>query len=408
MAHRVLEGHTTNGHPGHHTAEERHMKGSVVRRGRTWSVVYDEGRDQATGKRRQRWKGGFRSKEEAEKALRKALSALDEGTYVTPGRMTLGEWMLEHWLPAKATRGRKPIRATTRGMYETFTRAYVLPRVGQVPLQDLTAAHLDRLYTDLLDHGGQQGQPLAPNTVKRVHSLVHKALDDAMRKGLVVRNVAALADQPYVPERQMAVWWPAQTRAFLDSVHDDRLAAAWLLLCTTGMRRSELLGLPWSAVDLDAGRVEIRQTVVMVGTQAVVSPTTKTERSRRLIDLDQQTVAALKAHRTRQLAERLHWGEAWTDVGLVFVREDGTLIRPEWLTGRFRRLAAAAGLPPIRLHDLRHSFASAARDIGVPIEVLSAVLGHSRTSITQDIYVKTRAGAHREAVEAVSAAILGA
>jgi integrase len=319
------------------------------------------------------------------------------------GKKTLREWLEDDWLPAV----QRQKRATTAEMYGHFARSYVIPTLGSVPLQELTPSHLDRLYTRLLDHGGRDGGPLAPNTVRRVHTLVHKALDDAVRKGDVTRNVASYADQPPVPRSEMQVWWPEQTRAFLEHVTTDRLAAAWLLFCTTGMRRSEVCGLKWTALDLDAGRLEVVRTLVMVGRKPVLVEDTKSASSRRAIDLDPATAAALKAHRARQLHERLAFGAAWTDTGLVFTREDGVLLRPEWVSKRFQQLAADAGLPRIRLHDLRHSYASAALEAGAKVEVLSKRLGHSKISITQDIYLHVRETADREVADTVAQAILG-
>jgi hypothetical protein len=136
-----------------------YMRGSVTKRGDTWSIVYDEGRDPVTGKRRQRWKGGFATRKDAEKALRVALGQLDQGTYVRPGKKTLREWFEDDWLPA-VKRQRRP---TTHAMYANFARAYVIPTLGTVALQELTPSHLDRLYTRLLDSGARGGKPLAPN-----------------------------------------------------------------------------------------------------------------------------------------------------------------------------------------------------------------------------------------------------
>jgi len=205
----------------------------------------------------------------------------------------------------------------------------------------------------------------------------------------------------------MQVWWPEQTRAFLAAVEEHRLSACWLLLSTTGMRRSEVCGLPWTALDLDADRLSVAQTVVMVGRTPTLVADVKSASSRRTFELDPVTVATLRAHRARQLKERLRWGEAWTTTGLVFVREDGTMLNPEWLTKEFQRLASAAGLPRIRLHDVRHSYASSALAAGVPIEVLSRRLGHSRISITQDVYVHTNERQDRNAANLAAKAILG-
>jgi integrase len=283
------------------------------------------------------------------------MAALRSGTFVAPSRLTLGAFLTEQWLPT----ARAAVRPTTWTTYRIYAEAQVVPALGHVPLQALTAAHLNRLYADLAEHGRRDGRGgLKPKSVRHVHVLLHKALSDAVRWGLVARNVADAADPPRVPRQERGTWSAEELRAFLEATSKDRLAAMWLLFATTGMRRSELLGLPWRAVDLEAspGRLAVVQTVVVLDQQPVVVAEAKTATSRRQLALDPFTTAALKAHRVRQLQERLAWGPAWTDTGLVFTREDGQVLHPEYVTKRFARLVRDAGLPPITLHGVRHSY----------------------------------------------------
>jgi integrase len=172
---------------------------------------------------------------------------------------------------------------------------------------------------------------------------------------------------------------------FLASVRDDRLYALWRLACRTGMRRGELAGLRWADVDLDAGELSVRQNLVIVGTTATIQEP-KTERSKRTIALDDATVEALKLHRRRQLEERMSWGEAWTDSRLVFVREGGEAIYPDLVSHWFASAAEAAGLAVIRFHDIRHSYATASLESGMPVMILSARLGHSTPALTLNVY----------------------
>jgi integrase len=378
------------------------MRGSIVKRGKTWSVVYDEppGPD---GRRKQRWKGGFASRRDAQRWLTDALARLDRGEYVRPGRKTLGAWLEDDWLPM-VRRTRRPNTAVT---YTTYANAYVIPALGRVPLQELTAARLDRFYTDLLERGSHRGKPLQPSTVRRIASVVHAALDAAVRKGEVARNVADATEHLPSGRRERPVWFAEELRAFLDVAATDRLAGLWTVLCTTGMRRSEACGLPWTGIDLDAGRLEVSQVLVRVGDTPTLIGGTKTASSRRSFELDPATVAALRAHRARQLTERLAWGEAWTDTGLVFTREDGTMLNPERLSDAFLKLVERAGLPRITLHGLRHSYASVSLAAGVPIEVLSRRLGHAQVSTTYDLYVHTSRRQDREAANLAAQAILG-
>jgi integrase len=216
----------------------------VHRRGTTWTYVIDVGRDPSTGRRRQRTKGGFRVKRDAERAMAEMLQTLDEGTYVARDPQTLGEW-IERWLETMKPK----IRESTWRDYRNGLHR-VSERLGQVPLQSLRPLDIEELYGDLLREGRRYGGGLAPKTVRNIHIALRRSLADALRFGLVSRNVAALVKPP-VPGRSELVTWSAdEVRAFLDAVGDDRLMPAYRLLAATGMRRGEALGLRWSDVDL--------------------------------------------------------------------------------------------------------------------------------------------------------------
>ena len=187
---------------------------------------------------------------------------------------------------------------------------------------------------------------------------------------------------------------------------EDRLYALWMLAITTGMRRGELGGLSWSDLDLESGRVTISQTRVSVGYE-VVTTTPKSKSSKRSFLLDPATVTALKAWKRRRKAERLAWGPGWIDTGLVFGKEDGTPYHPQRITQAFARKAKAAGLPAIRLHDVRHSYATAGLEAGVPLKVMSERLGHSSISITGDLYTHVTEQSDQDAADRTAAFILG-
>lgn len=204
----------------------------------------------------------------------------------------------------------------------------------------------------------------------------------------------------------MKVWSPEQLRRFLDLVADDRLYAVWLLMATTGMRRGEVVGLRWSDVDLEAGRLSVVQTIVTVNREVLVSEP-KTTCGRRSIAFDATTVAALRQLRRRQVEERMALGEAYQESGLVAVLEDGTPINPRLWTSWFVRHAAASGLPHIRLHDLRRSYATAALGAGIPAKIVSERLGHASIAITLDTYSHVLPNMQEQAAEQVAQLILG-
>lgn len=380
------------------------MRGRVFRRGKTWTYVVDVGAD-THANRRQEMKGGFATKKDAERALRQLLHRLDHDQYVERSALTFSTYIRGEWLPAM-----KPnLREATWAGYRRTLEDYALPHVGHVPLQQLNAVHLNRLYTRLLTSGRADGRGgLSPRTVRYVHTLIRKSLADGARWGRVERNVADLADPPRaeVDTSGIRTWTAQQLGRFLAHVRDERLYPAWVVFATTGMRRGEVLGLRWIDVDLDGARISVRQTLVMVDTEARYSQP-KTKRSRRTVDLDEQTVAVLRAWQTRQRAEREQWREAWQDTGLVFTREDGSPIYPDGWTGTFERHVREAGLPKVRLHDLRHTHASLLLASGVNPKVVSERLGHHSTAFTLDTYAHVIPGMQRRAAQDLTDLVLG-
>jgi integrase len=377
------------------------VRGSIVKRGKSYSVVLDLDADPITWRRRQKWHSGYRTKREAAAALAELVSSVNRGAYVPKSRQTLAEYV-EEWLAAIEP----TVRPSTHFSYARNMRLHLLPYLGSTPLAAVDPGALNGLYAHLLAEGrrdhGRGG--LSPRSVSYVHTITHRAFKDAVRWGRLVRNPADAADPPRATSSgspDMVTWTAEQVRAFLHGVRDDRLGAAYLLLATTGMRRGEALGLRWSDVDLDAGRAAIRQTLIAVNHVPTLG-TPKTAKGRRTVSLDAATVAVLREHRKRQAAERLQMGEGWTDLGLIFSRVDGGLLHPERFSKSFADRARQLGLPKIRLHDLRHGWATMALAAGVHPKVVQERLGHANTGITLDVYSHVTAGLHDDAAERVA------
>jgi integrase len=355
------------------------MRGHVHRRGKTWSYVVDVGRDPATGRRRQHTKGGFPTKKTAESALNEALGAVGSGSFVARDPQTVAEW-IDRWLISMEPKiGPSTLCDYGKGLHR------VRDHLGHVKLQDLKPLDVEALYAELLREGHRYGGGLSPKTVRNLHIALRRSLADAERFGLVTRNVAALVKAPVPPRAELRTWTPDETRTFLASVEGDRLAAAWRLLIATGMRRGELLGLRWAVVDLKNSRVQINRSLSVVGNELVWSAP-KTARSRRIVSIDAETTRALQTHRKRQLEERVAAGEEWTDNDLVFCNQLGKEQHPDRFSRAFTQAERRAGVPMIRLHDLRHTWATLALQAGVHPKVVSERLGHATTSITLDIY----------------------
>jgi integrase len=367
-------------------------RGHVRQRGGGWVVVLDLGRDPFTNRRRQRWVSGFSSHEEAEAALPSLLRDSVQAPAPASPPLSLHRF-IEMWLSSLLGRGLRP---TTIACYRTALEAHVLPRLGRVPLARLSALHLNDLYARLLVDGRVDGRGgLSPRSVRLVHSIVRKALADAVRWGNVGENVALRADPPRVQQTlAMRTWSAAQLREFLASVGQHPLRVCFWVLATTGMRRGEALGLRWCDVDLERGRLSIVQTLVQVPGGVHFSQP-KTARSRRVIALDETTVQVLREHQELHSAQGLG-GE------LVFARADGSPLLPHSVSKAFRAATVAAGLPRVRLHDLRHTHASLGLQAGLHPKVISERLGHSTVAITLDTYSHVVPALDEQAAETIA------
>jgi integrase len=378
------------------------VKGGIRKRGATYTW-YVHVPDPVTGRHRQISKGGFRRWKECQAALNDALSAMRVGTFVEPSRRTVASFLTDEWLPAIRASKRRP---GTAANYRIHVEAHVVPTIGAIELQRLSPAHINDFYQRLLAGGRRDGQPMAPKTVRNIHAIIRRALKDALRMGYVARNVAEAVEPPSAETAERSVWTPEQLRAFLKHVRGDQLYAAWMLFATTGMRRGEVAGLRDEDLDLAASRVSPRRPRVVVDHTVHVSHP-KTASGRRFLALDPSTAAALREHMARRADERRQISPGVQHSALVFTWPDGRPIHPARFSEWFERHARQAGLPRIALHDVRHSYATAALKAGVPVKVISERLGHANAAITLDVYSHVIPGMDVQAASTVARLILG-
>jgi len=338
-----------------------------------------------TEERRRAIKAGFATQKECQAAMNKLLVTVEEHSYTTPTKASVKQYLTKEWLPAvKST-----IRPSTYNSYVQHVECHIAPHIGTVKLQKLSGSQVNALYAKLAEAGRKDGKSgLSAMTIHHVHACLHKACKDAVRWGHISRNPLDAADPPRKRgdgTKEMRTWTKEQLKAFLDAVADDRLSPLWHTIAMTGMRRGEAIGLRWSDVDLEGGRLAVRRALIPINREVVVSEP-KTVKGRRVIALDPGTVEVLKAQAARQLEEQNDWDDGWVETGLVFTLESGEALDPESVSRYWRQAVKKSMLPQIRLHDLRHTHATLALQAGIHPKVVSERLGHATISITLDTY----------------------
>jgi len=340
---------------------------------------------------RRRRKAVYASTERAVLAKRDQLRADHaKGVNLAAPPRTVAAWLHEWLTTVKSSDGTGP---ATRARYEQIVRVHLVPQIGSVKLTALSPRHVQGLVADLQ-------KTAAPASVIKVHGVLRNALADAERMDLICRNVAKAVRPPKLPRNERRALTPAEAGSLLDQLKDDRLEAVFIVAMTTGLRRGEVLGLRWQDTDLDGRALFVRQAVQRVGGELKMVPP-KTHRSSRPIPLPRMAVTALSAQRVRQANDRLLVGPAWTDHGLVFASEVGTPLEPRNVNRRFYSARTAAGLDWVRLHDLRHAFATFLLDQGEELRTVMDLLGHSTIRLTADTYGHVLPSRARTAADAI-------
>jgi integrase len=290
------------------------------------------------------------------------------------GSLKVGEY-LDYWLPDV----RETVRQRSWERYEQIARVHIKPALGRVKLKSLSPTHVRGLYREKLDAG------LSRRTVQYIHTTLHKALKDAVSDGLIPRNVTEGIRPPRPKKKEITPLNPEQARALLAAAHDDRFEALYVLAVHCGLREGELLGLKWDDVDLETDMLRVRRTLSETRTGYIFEPPKNGKG--RSIKLTRAASEALSSHLERQLGEIDSSGDDYQDQGLIFPSRKGTPMNARNLTARsFKPLLKRAGLPDIRLHDLRHTCATLMLCEGVHIKLVQELLGHATISITLDTY----------------------
>ena len=341
------------------------------------------------GTRSRKTKSGTAKNEtEAKKALTLARADKERGVLATPDRITVAEW-LEKWL---VTRGAR-IRRNTFLSYEHIIKKHLAPNIGTKRLQALKPVDLHVMYETLATQG------LTAKTLRNIHGVLYGALSDAMKLELIYRNVAGIT-RPEAPAQDNNIkasqsWTASEAAQFLNVARGDSLYALFYLLLSLGLRRGEVCGLRWENIDLERRSIRIDEALVCeAGKLAISAP--KTKRSRRVLRLPSDSLEVLRLHKAAQEQKHLENGvqpaRDW-----LFTTRHGTAVHPDNVNRSLERLCTVAGVRQVRVHDLRHTYASLARRAGVSLEIVSEKLGHHASSFTGDVYRHTFEDEHEEA-----------
>jgi integrase len=409
------------------------------------------------GARQRDVKGGFASGKAAAEARAEVVRQFQRGERSLDPSVTVGDW-LRRWLEARIARGE--LRESTAADYRDSIERHLIPRLGHLRLSDLRAAHITAAYdamrseraaaiaaaqetnaqrraeADAKNAARHSGRPRVPHlvrvprqfgplTLRRINNTLSGALKSAVKGGLITRNPAVDAEFSKSAAPKPKVGTAAQLGAFLDAISGERLYVLYHLAAFAGMRRGELCGISWDDVDLDAGLIVIRWQITGTGYRAARAAELRGERGRyrskpktragedRVVDLDDSSVAALRAWRQRQKEERAAWGDAYvnpaeadgTPYNLVFTREDGSPLDPGQTYANFVRLVRRTGLGHLKLHGLRHVNISLQLDAGVSETVIAMRVGHTSPALIRSTYGHLIGTVGKRAAEATAALV---
>lgn len=363
------------------TPVKNRVKNGIVFTGRSWSYVLRVP-DSNTGKTKPQWIGGFESEKSAKLARDKARVSLSNSSYVSPNKLTLGEY-LTTWINEVHA---NQLKATTLERYKRVIDRYLVPELGAIKLQDLRPFHVQALYSTLLTRSTVTGNPLSPQTVTLIGAVLKKAIKYAVDvDGLIAVNPVNRVPLPKGKGSIPTPWSIQELNTFLDVARSHRLFFFFRLSAFTGARRGELLALKWS--DFDGSAITISKNRITAGKSVIEQNSTKGgTNGQRRVPLDKETIELFNVHRVNQIKERMALGEFWQETGYVFVQENGLPLYPHTPSDLFKKLLNKAGLRPTRLHDQRHLHATELLRLGEPLHVVANRLGHRDAMVTATIY----------------------
>ena len=357
---------------------------TTTRNGKTytyWQGRYTEGFDPGTGKQIQRSITGKTQKEVAQK-LRQITASLDDGTYKTPCKLTVGEW-LDIWTQDYLG----GVKASTAYLYKKNVELYIVPHLGNIKLEALNAHTVQHFYNQLVSPTDPAVNPLSAKTVKNIHGVFHKTMQQAVLIGYLRVNPTDACTLPRVIKKEMHPLEEDQVSAFLKEVQGNPHEYLYKIALFTGLREGEILGLGWEHIDRENGILTVKRQLrkeQKKGGQYYFSPP-KNNRTR-CLSLAPSVVFLFRLQKLKQNGMRLEAGDAWQENGLVFSNQTGGYLSYRTVYDCFKRIVKKIGSQATRFHATRHTYASRAAKEGLPPEMLQKILGHADYSTTANIY----------------------
>lgn len=361
-----------------------------------WEARYTAGHDPVTGK--QIFKNVLgKTKAEVKEKLKKALAENQKLDFTKQGKYTVAQWM-EEWFENVC---KIKVRPSSHQTYRGYIDNHIAPNIGKIPLEKLSTMDLQKLYRKLMSKGRverieaeHQPKGLSAKTVRNINQVISSAMDFAVAQKIITENPCKNVSLPKTEHKEMQTIPADQLQAFLAEAKATGVYEMYYIELATGLRRGELLGLKWQDIDWKNGIIKVRRQVARVDGEIVEAPL-KTKNSYRTVSISPQAVEVLKIQKAK------------TNDEYVFPSPNGGPISPDSVNNMLKRVLERAGIPKVRFHDLRHTFATLALQNGVDIKTVSGMLGHFSAGFTLDTYAHVTTAAQKQAADIMESVLGG-
>ena len=370
-----------------------HGTGSITQRSEgTWSLRYYAPAED--GKFRQVRETVKGSQAKAEKELRARLSNLDQGAYVDKKKLTVRPFLDRFMAEYACNKALK-----TQQGYLQLINAYLSP-IAKLPVQKLTARQIQEIYSNLKERGKSP-------TALALHRLLHKALKWGVEKDILVKNVSDATNPPAPVKREMLVWDKESRTKFFQAIQNHKYSDLLRFTMATGLRRGEVCGLKWGYVDFIEHQIHVYKKIIRISGLGLVESEPKTEKSKRTVTMSPFLEDLLRKVQGTQIGQRDYLEDGWVNSGYVFSQPNGTAIDPDLITKAFKKMVKEVGMPHLTPHGLRHQYATAAREEGIEMDIISKNMGHASVAITADIYAHLTSNVMEEAAKKIESRLFG-